>query len=258
VTGSVELGAAGELSARSVDEDLIAPGRLERVALAVGGCRRRGGSSLPGRQVRGLPSAVGWAGSETFHSWTLPAAPAEPLPSLPLARTRPSGLNATEQNPAGPVPAVMYRHWPGGAGRVGDIPQADVARAVEEAGAGEGGARIAAVAAGGQGVTVGAERHRAYRMGDGQLRAQGGGPGRVGDTPQPDLPGVVAAGQDPPVRAERHRGEPVRIRAESRQGGWAGRVGDTPHLDDAGQVAAGQDVPARAERQRAEPLRVGA
>src|ERR1700678_2480236 len=84
------------------------------------------------------------------------------------------------------------RAWPGGVGRVGDVPQADIAGAVEEASAGKGGALVAAVAAGGQGAPVGAERHRADRMADGNRRAERGGGRRGGGNPPP---GIARAGR---------------------------------------------------------------
>ena len=89
-------------------------------------------------------------GSATSHSRTVPS-------SSPLASVCPSGLNATELMAAS-VAAGQDRAERAGVRGIGDIPQPD---------------RAAVVAAAGQRVPIGAERHRAER---GTCRRSG--PGR--------------------------------------------------------------------------------
>ena len=100
--------------------------------------------------VRGWPSGRGCAGSATSHSRTVPSA-------LPLASVCPSGLNATESTAA--LLAGQGLAERAGVRGIGDIPQPD--RAV--------------VAAAGQRVPVGAERHRVRRR-----RCRRSGAGRAG------------------------------------------------------------------------------
>ena len=75
------------------------------------------GSSLTRCQVRGWPRAVGRAGSDMFHSWTLPAVPVDPPPSLSdLAKlTGPAPLlpGIDLRHLVLPVLPVLHRELPG-------------------------------------------------------------------------------------------------------------------------------------------------
>ena len=218
--------------------------------------------------VRGWPSGRGCAGSATFHSRTVPS-------TLPLARVRPSGLNATAKTGAS-LPLV--RGWPSGRGCAGSVtfhsrtvpsslPLARVRPSglnatalTASAGAGQDGQRegsragCTVVVAAGQGVAVGAERHRidGVMLADGQGLAERLGVRGVGDVPQPDRAVAVAAGQGVAIGAERHRVDDV---AAADGQGLAERpgvrgVGDVPQPDRTVGVAAGQGVAIGAERHR--------
>ena len=164
---------------------------------------------MPVWPVRGRP--IGWPVA-TSHSRTVPS-------SLPLARVLPSGLNATEQTRAGVA-------GEGAADRVagGHVPQPH---------------RVI-VAAAGQGLAVGAERHRP----DGAGVAGEGAADRVagGHVPQPHRAIVAAAGQGLAVRAERHREDRAGVAGEGVPDLVAGGHIPQPHRAIASVVgtAAGQ------------------
>ena len=151
-------------------------------------------------QIRSMAS---WA--FRFQSRVIPSV-------LPLARVRPSGLNAIASTV---LPLVVVRGWPSGWGCAGSATFHSRDRAV-------------AVAAG-QGAAIGAERHRVDDVAaaaDGQGLAERPGVRGVGDVPQPDRAVGVAAGQGVAIGAERHRDDARRCRwsgAGRAAGGARGR-----------------------------------
>jgi hypothetical protein len=59
-------------------------------------------SHVAGAAGQGDPSVVGWAGSATFHNWTVPSSPT-------VARAGPPGLNTRELTPAGSAGNCLRR-----------------------------------------------------------------------------------------------------------------------------------------------------
>ena len=108
----------------------------------------------------------------------------------------------------------------------------------------------AVVAAAGQRVPVGAERHRVHGGGTaGQGLAERPGVRGIADIPQPDRAVGVAAGHCVPVGAERDRidvGCAAGQRLAERPG--VRGIGDIPQPDHPVRITAGQCVPISAER----------